>query len=67
MLEAADKCKFVPTMHHAIMMKIRRVKRSAFGLAWYNKAVFYIYTEKPSFNETPDRVQVRVRKSELPF
>lgn len=38
-----------------------------FGLAWCNKAVFYRYTEKPPFNENPDRVQVRVRKSEWPF
>lgn len=32
-----------------------------------NKAAFYRCTEKPSFNEKSNRVQVRVRKSDLPF
>lgn len=54
-------------VHHAVMMQNRRVKRSAFGLAQYNKAGFYKCSEKASFNENPDRVQVRVRKLELPF
>lgn len=52
-------------VHHVVMMKNRREKRSAFGLPWYNKAVFYGYTEKASFYENPDRVQVRARKSGL--
>lgn len=49
------------------MVKNKRAKRSAFRLAEYDKAVFYRYIEKSSFNKNPDGVHVRVRKSELPF
>lgn len=37
------------------------MKRSAFGLAWDDKGAFYRPSEKPSFSESPDRVQVTVR------
>lgn len=40
---------------------------SALGLEWYNKAGFCRNAEKASFNENPNRVQVRVRKSQFPF
>lgn len=51
--------------HH--FLRSRRVKRSAFGLAWDDKGVLYRSSEKPSFNESPDRVQVTVRlESESP-
>lgn len=43
------------------------MKRSAFGLVWDDKGVFYRSSEKPSFNQSPDRVQVTVRlESESP-
>lgn len=50
-------------LRHAIIFygAGRGVKRSAFGLAWDDKGVFYRFSEKPSFNESPDRVQVAVR------
>lgn len=51
--------------HH--FLRSRGVKRSAFGLAWDDKGAFYRSSEKPSFSESPDRVQVTVRlESESP-
>lgn len=52
-------------MHRAGVMKNKEGEEACVWTAWYNKAVFYGCAEKPSFNEKPDGVQVRVRKSDL--
>lgn len=65
----ADGREFVPTaavLHHARHDEKRAGRGGPrLDFAWCNKAVFYGRAEKPSFNENPNRVQVRVRTSEL--